>query len=184
MTKINKGGGQPPEPSAAKAVGRPCTVCLHPDRTAIEVELVEGTLAVAISRRFDINKQAIMRHRDNHMAVAALVEGAQAVAEEEAIQRASSLLKTAEAILSEARAEGDKAMALQAIREASRVVLVLAKMSGDIDTSTQINVTFAPVMIELQAVVMAALANHPQAKADVVRAMSALSGNGPLLIEG
>lgn len=48
--------------------GRPCSICSHPDRQAIEAALLAGGESVrALARNFGVTRQALERHRDNHM---------------------------------------------------------------------------------------------------------------------
>jgi hypothetical protein len=72
-------------PETRLKVGRPCTVCDHPQRREIEVALVTGGVLREISSRFGPTRQALVRHRDNHVPSGAQREGAQAVAEAEGL---------------------------------------------------------------------------------------------------
>lgn len=103
--------------------------------------------------------------------------GVEAVAAEEALHgaalltRASGLLKTAETILADAMASGQPETALKAIREAGRMVELCAKLTGDLDEGTTINLTLAPQWITLQTTIITALAPHPEARHAVVAAL-------------
>jgi hypothetical protein len=83
-TKTKDAGNASPEPLATKGAGRPCSVCAHPNRAEIDAALVEGMLPIAISNKFDIGRQALVRHRDHHVPTPAMQQGLQAVAVEEA----------------------------------------------------------------------------------------------------
>jgi len=45
-----------------------CTVCRHPERHDIEAELMAGTPYRDIARRRDVSKDALSRHRANHLS--------------------------------------------------------------------------------------------------------------------
>jgi hypothetical protein len=48
-------------------MSRTCTVCRHPDRNDIDAALRAGTPYRDIARRFQLSKDAISRHRGNHL---------------------------------------------------------------------------------------------------------------------
>jgi transposase-like protein len=45
-----------------------CTICQHPERLDIEADLRDGTSYRDIARRHDVSKDALSRHRANHMS--------------------------------------------------------------------------------------------------------------------
>src|SRR5207248_6754281 len=47
---------------------RPCTICNHPSRAAIERALVAGETVRNVAERFDTTHTALLRHRANHLA--------------------------------------------------------------------------------------------------------------------
>jgi hypothetical protein len=50
-------------------MARPCTVCLHPQRQAIEQMMVSGASDYAIVRQFPgLARVSVLRHRTNHVA--------------------------------------------------------------------------------------------------------------------
>ena len=159
------------------ATGRPCSVCTHDQRDAIDRALVSGVQPVAVSKQFDIGKQALLRHRAAHIPTPDMHAGAQAVAADEALHgaallsKAASLLRTAETILGDAITDRDPATALKAIREAGRMVELCAKLTGDLDESTTVNLVLAPQWITLQSTILLALAPHPEARSAVVAAL-------------
>jgi hypothetical protein len=107
-------------------------------------------------------------------AVDAAVAEAEALHGAALIQKASSLLRSAELILSEARAERDNLTALRAIREAARCVELCAKLAGEIRDAPTINLAFMPVMVEIQQVVLTSLAQFPEARAAVISALASV----------
>ena len=116
------------------------------------------------------------------MPRAALVEAAEARAEAEA-ERGSDLLAAASSLrqkaldwLAKAAADDDRQSASRFIREARECLLMEARLRGEVDENPVINLMIAPVMIEMQAVILAALAGHPEARADVVFALGRMGG--------
>jgi hypothetical protein len=45
-----------------------CTICRHPERLDIEADLRASTPYRDIARRHDVSKDALSRHRANHMS--------------------------------------------------------------------------------------------------------------------
>lgn len=58
-------------------MGRVCSVCTHPNRVEIDKALVAGESNRAISRRFRVSKDAVLRHAAEHLP-ATLVKAAEA----------------------------------------------------------------------------------------------------------
>lgn len=58
-------------------MGRTCSICTHPERVAIDKALVAGESNRAISRRFHVSKDAVARHRAEHLP-ATLAKAAEA----------------------------------------------------------------------------------------------------------
>lgn len=50
-------------------MARPCTVCEHPDRAAIEVGLANRIAARVLALRYGLSQDALARHRSAHMDV-------------------------------------------------------------------------------------------------------------------
>ncbi len=99
---------------------RACTVCIHPERAAIDAALVAGGSLRDIAGQFTLSKSSLERHKADHLP--ALLVKAAATSETE---RAGDLLAEARAlkartmkILDRAERVGDLRVALQAIREA------------------------------------------------------------------
>lgn len=55
-----------PLPQARTGVGRPCSICTHPDLGAITEALAQGDRPGAISREFRVGRDAVVRHRAAH----------------------------------------------------------------------------------------------------------------------
>ncbi len=169
-------------PHSMPTTGRPCTICNHADRAAIDGALVAAGVAVSqISRRFAVTPDALARHRQNHMPTLAMSEGRRAAAVVEAergaglADQADQLRATALRLLAAAEAAGDLRTALQGVREAARCLELVAKLTGEIEAGATVNVLVAPAIITLQATIIAALAPYPDARAAVARALGAIA---------
>ena len=117
-----------------------------------------------------------------------MLSGAQAAAEADGtrgaglMESAADLRDKAMSLLHQAELAGDLRTALIGVREAARCLELIAKLSGEIDESVHLNIAFAPVLIELQTNVLAALGAFPDARRAVIAALAGI-GSGPAMIE-
>ncbi len=162
--------------------GRPCTVCRHAERVAIDKALIAQEGFEAVSRRFKVNPDALARHFKNHVPTEAMQAGAEAAIAAE-VEHGSGLLGNASVLhakalelLAKAEKEGDVRTALAGVREAANCLQLMAKLAGQIDESATINVTFAPQFLLLQKTIIRALAPHPEALRAVQGAFVLLEG--------
>jgi hypothetical protein len=171
-----------------KPTGRICSVCSHAKRNEIDAALVAGTPFADLSRAFAVSPDSLRRHKRTHVPTpaqtAALAERTAAEGEHalDLLDRAAKLLGHAENLLTESQADGDRRNALLAVRECARTIDLLGRLRGDIDTSTTINIAASPIVLNLQTVILNAVAHLPEARAAIVAALATLdSPNTPLL---
>jgi hypothetical protein len=116
-------------------MARKCTVCTHPRRYEIDEALVSGQPCAVLSARYGtIGRMALQRHRAEHLPVALVrAQGAkETVTGESLLAKAVSLGEEARQIGKLARKRGDLRTALNAIREQTRIVGLLAEMNGEL----------------------------------------------------
>ncbi len=155
---------------------RVCTVCIHPERPAINAALVASEALRNIAERFGTSVTALHRHKAEHLPVslvkaAAVEDVAQAinvVAQLKAINGASL------AVLKEARDRQDGDLALKAVDRIQKQIELQAKLLGDLDERQTVNILVAPEWLATRAAIMAALAPHPLARVAVAERLSAL----------
>jgi hypothetical protein len=175
-------------PAKPRKHGRPCTICSRDFVTEIDAALIRGEGFAPLSRRYAVSEDAVARHHAKCLPIAARQKGAEDAAEAEGergstlLEDAYSLRQKAVAILAKAEASGSLTIALHAIREAGRLIELQGKLMGQIDTSTTLNVTFAPMLVEMQTIMMLALQPYPEAREAVTMALQQISGQ-PLLLE-
>ena len=153
---------------------RTCTVCRHPNRTEIDAALVEHRPFRAIARQFDASKDALIRHHDNHLP-AELVkakEAAEVANADSLLDQVTSLRTRAITILDSAEESGDLKTAISAIREARGCIELLGKLAGELQDAPTINVIVTPEWRQLQAVILAALEPHTEARLAVASALA------------
>ena len=113
------------------------------------------------------------RHKSNHLpAKLVMAERAAEVAEADTLlEQVKGLQGRAYAILEKAEKAGELRTALGAIREARGNLELLAKLLGELDEQPVVNLNFSPEWLELRAVIVGALAPHPEALGAVVGAL-------------
>ena len=157
--------------------GRPCKVCRHPERDAIDRALVAGADVASVSRNFAVSDDALTRHRDNHIPTPEMQAGAVARAAADAdhggslLSQVAGLRTDALRLLGKAEAAGDLRTALAGIREARECIETLAKLTGQIDAGTTVNVSVEAQILPVQVAILAALVPYPEARAAVVAAL-------------
>jgi hypothetical protein len=158
---------------------RPCTVCQHPQREDIDVDLVAGTTFRVIANRFGVGDSSVARHRRFHLSPALV-----AVHDGQQVQRHRDLLgilhDASEAIwglVDAAIQQGHTAVSITALSEVRRQVELEARMTGELDerpVNQTVNVLVAPEWLATRGAIFEALAPFPEARAAVAHRLVAL----------
>jgi hypothetical protein len=133
-------------------VSRTCTVCAHVDRSAIDAALVARLDSIRdIAGQYGLKRASLDRHRQAHIPVA-LAQATQAAE----VVEATSLLDQVRALLADARriqqaaeAAKDLRTALSAVREQARTLELLARLLGELESSTTVTVNVNQAATEL-----------------------------------
>lgn len=169
--------------------GPVCKVCSHDRRPEVELRLANGTPVRTIAASFDLKKDALYRHRRNHMA-AELVTQLQAngrrmsPADLDNLKRSESEGLLQNLVHERARQQriADKAELLDDFANATRASVaalksseLIAKLLGDIKTgNTTQNILIAPEFHAFRTAVIHALRAHPEAKQAVLLSLQRL----------
>lgn len=169
-----------------------CSVCKHPDLSAIEVAIISGTSLRNIAKQFSCSATAIYRHKENCLKPAVTATQAdmksrqtfrnsegrfETPSEEEppafdALTEMEWMRRETKGIYKAVSEMGDYKISLQALAELRRQNELCAKLVGELDEHS-ITITAIPEWRELRALLLDALSRHPQAKMDVIRALEA-----------
>ena len=154
---------------------RPCTVCTHVQRTAIDKALVSGEAAAAVSARYrtvsgqPLGRMAVQRHAAEHLPLR-LVKAA----EQEDVRAALDIVTQLKAIngaslqvLADARSANDGELALKAVDRVLRQIELQAKLLGELDERPQLHLHLSPEWHQVRALLLDALAPFPEARAAV-----------------
>ena len=179
MANIADGGASAPPISPWRTK---CSICHHAKRAEIDDRLVAGIGTRTLATQYpDLTRASLERHNRNHVrarmaAVLAARADDETAYDASLVDRAAELRAKALDLLRKAEAAGDLKTALQGVRESARCLELMAKLTGQIDESAKLNIVLAPALVELQSIVLAALADHPAARMAVAAALGNLTG--------
>jgi hypothetical protein len=156
-------------------MGRSCTICLHPDRAAIDRSLVSGTSFRDLAGQWSVTKSALHRHKQEHLP-AHLAKAH----EEESIGQAIDVVRQLRAInaacleiLQTSRAEKKHSISLKAVDRIERQISLQAKLLGELqETGPTVNVLVAPEWREIKVNILAALSPFPEARSAVSKVLT------------
>lgn len=159
---------------------RRCTICDHPDRQTIEVQLVGPDPLRNIAQQWHVSTTALLRHRQHHLpaSLAQATETENTVRADAILANVRRLQRRTEAILDSAEAAGDHRTALAAIRELRNHLELLAKLVGELQEGATVSVLVTPEYQLLQATVVSTLAPFPEARIAVAQALRQLPHAG------
>lgn len=148
-------------------------MCTHPARDNIDAALVSGVPYREITLQHAVKKDAISRHKKH--VVGALLRACDAQELNVGtglVEKLRDLEINARRIATEAERNGDLRTALTGIRELSRIVELFAKLKGEIQDATTVNVLVAaPEWAALRSQIMQALLPYPDARFAVAQAL-------------
>lgn len=153
-------------------MAKPCRLCSHPDREALETSLLRRERTQEdVAKVLGVSDRAVGQHLQKHVPEAVRLAISQAKATQAGLNVAQQLIEINQAsrrILEEAVAAGDPSLALRAIDRVEKQLELQAKLLGDIQTGVTVNVNQAPAYVEFRSLVLNVLDRHPAAKAELV----------------
>lgn len=157
-------------------MGRTCKICTHPQRNEIDQDLAAGNVSYnAIQRKYNVlTDMSLIRHKRNHLPKTLVkAQKAMEVANaDDLLTRIQQLEADAKRIAQTAEDRGDLRTSIYAIRELTRIVELLAKLEGELQTTKIVNIYNFPQWVELRAVILKAVEPFPQARFAIVDAIA------------
>jgi len=168
---------------------RPCSICQHAERPAIDQALVSGVSAPRIAAEYRVSEDAALRHKahiaariqeatDDDTRQAAALAHQQAAQKTQEARQALDVIEQLRAIngatltiLKRAHASKDDKVALLAVDRVQKQIELQARLLGDLDDRPVVNVLITPQWITLRAVILSALADYPEARAALAVAL-------------
>lgn len=166
-------------------MGARCSICSHDELEAIDEAIVIGKSNRSIASQYGPSKDAVARHRA-HMShvVARVVAAREEAGATSALDRLEDLYRRAATLLTMAESEGKSGTALGAIRELRAITETLAKVTGELDersTVQVLNVSTQPEWLAIRAAMMQALTPYPDAREAVAAALSGMPAQQPAI---
>jgi hypothetical protein len=158
-------------------MARACSVCQNELAHLVNVALVSRESYRAISRQYGLSKDALRRHAQEHIPEL-LVKAREASERSEAGDLLEELRRIGERLerLSDlAEADGDYRTAIGGQGTLLKRVDLLARVRQIIQEAPTVNLYLSPEWIELRAVIVTALDDHPDARESVLRALETAS---------
>jgi len=157
---------------------RPCTICTHPEREAIDHALVSGMSNRAIACQWHVGREAVRRHARAHIspALTALQAESDRARARTILDRMESQYAILEELVRTAGESGQAGLVVNASRELRQTAELLARISGELDTRPQvtINLMQSAEYIAVRSAILSALMTYPAARAEVVGRMAEL----------
>ncbi len=160
---------------------RTCSISTHPGRAAIDAALLAGTPLRDIAGQYAVSKSALARYRNDRLP-AALVQAKAAedvTHADDLLAQVRDLQARALTVLDTAETAGDLKVALAAIREARGCIELFGRLAGELSDGATVNVILSPEWTRLRAVIIGALALHPEARQAVTSGLLAIEAGTP-----
>src|SRR3569623_2367752 len=140
-------------------MARLCTICTHPQRSAIAAAMLSGEALRRVAPQFGISDTALRRHRKDHLPIVLgqAHQAAEIARADDLLDRVRVLEQKAEMLLASAEQAGDVRTALLAIREARGCLELLAKLLGELDERPQVNLLVNPEWLRVRDLLLDAL---------------------------
>ena len=154
---------------------RRCTVCDHPQRVEIDMQLVCGESYRTIADQFGLSKTALIRHKESHIpdALVKAQDAGEVAQADDLLAQVKALQTEAQEILGEARAAGDLRTALRGIGQALSCLELLSRIEGRLQDqqSVQVNVNLdifhSPEWVRVGRMLAEVLRDYPDLRATV-----------------
>jgi len=139
---------------------RTCTVCNHPRRKQIDRALIASEPEYSIAKKFLVSRDAVHRHKaKGHAGIKRAIERVKKKREAEIERQADEvadvvtsdglvaqlrdLIAEARSIAKQARRSRNLSVAMSGIDRQARVLELIARLTGELDESTRVNVLIA-----------------------------------------
>ncbi len=176
-----------------------CVVCGHKDRALIEASRVAGCSLDTIAAKFSVSRDSIHRHEKNHLtdadrasylAAIPMSQLAEKAAEEgvSVLQYFSIVRATLMSEFQLAASLHDRNATATLAGRLTEVLRSIGQISGEMSNlainnltvNNTTNILASPAFANLQAILLTALAPHPEARAAVILALRQMEEPSPM----
>lgn len=147
-----------------------CSVCAHPDLENINRALVSGQSNRSVAAQYNLAVTSVRRHKNNHLpkTLVKAQEVKEIVEADSVMSDVKMLRERGLALLDKAESKGDVKNTCAALREVRGIIELLAKVNGEIENKTEINIINNTNWIEIRTDVIKALKPYPEARQAVI----------------
>lgn len=154
-------------------MGRKCLVCSHPQRKKIDKLLARGDESISeLSRKFGVPWDSLKYHYNNHLpkTLVPSPSSKEIAVADNLLQELLNIRERAFNLLERAEAKEDLKAAGTLLRELREQLKLWAELEGRLSQQTQVNVLVNPQWVELRALILNVLDEHPEAKEALINA--------------
>ena len=146
---------------------RSCTVCPHPQRAAIDRDLVAGVSIRSLARQYELGRDALMRHKAAHVssALVRVTERRETRQAASLLDKLADLIERTETMLEQPERSGNVAQFTMLLRELRALHELMGRASGELKPDgpqTVINVMQLPETTRLIQVIREVFADQPE----------------------
>lgn len=160
-------------------MGRPCTVCRHPEIDEINKQILTGETHTELGKRYDLARRAISRHAANHLPLDIVAVTSRPISVDSVMTEMNGLLSRANELELDAMDDEKPALQLRAIREQTRIIETMIKLAGilaqratDMEANeARRSIADSVEWIALRTAIIAALHPYPEARQAVMVAL-------------
>jgi hypothetical protein len=144
-----------------------CKLCNYPERAAIEQKIASRQLSMTKAAKIvDCNKASVSRHMSRCVA-AKVAKTANSIESREALNVIDALTESHDRVLdifNDALDDGDRRSALGALDTEVRQLILVAKVTGQLNEAPQLNILMNPEFMKLKSVIIKTLEPYPEAR--------------------
>jgi hypothetical protein len=154
-----------------------CLACHLPEprQQQLNEELARGLPLYRLSKKYDINRESLRWHKQNHVTPALIALRTESIANgvRPALEQVDELIERDSAMYEAARAVANMPLALVANRLQGVHVELRAKLTGDLDERPQIaiNIQATPEWVNIRSIIFMALDPFPELRHAISRAL-------------
>jgi hypothetical protein len=158
-----------------------CLACHLPEQRQQQLneELARGLPLYRLSKKYEINRESLRWHKQNHVTPALIALRTESIANgvRPALEQVDELIARDSAMYEAARAVANMPLALVANRLQGVHVELRAKLTGDLDDRPQVtvNVMQTTAFIAVRSVIFEELEAYPEVRANISRRLRLLA---------
>lgn len=149
-------------------MSKPCRICTHPEREAIDQAIISDVPYRSITERYGVSNGSIARHKEAGHISQALIQANEVreiTRSADLLDMTMSLLNEAQDIVEESRQEGDRRTALDGIGKITNILKLLMAVNLALsDRQAKTSVTTDPEFQRVMSVIMEELDPYPEVR--------------------